>query len=144
GVEVICGARWDAAFGPTVLFGTGGVNVELFRDVAIRPAPLTREEALAMVDEVKGAVLLRGFRGRPAADVEAVADILVRLSLLIAGAGGRIAEIDLNPVIVHDAGQGAASVDALVVPARRQRGETGESPSDEGPHAGAVGAAGRG
>lgn len=140
GVEVICGARWDVTFGPTVLFGTGGINVELFRDVAIRPAPLTREEALAMVDEVKGSVLLRGFRGRPAADVEAVADILVRLSRLIAGAEGRIAEIDLNPVIVHGTGAGAVSVDALVVPAGQQGAGSEAGPGDEDRHTGGVAA----
>lgn len=116
GVEVIVGARYDDVFGPLVLFGTGGIAVELFRDVAIRMAPLTVDDALAMMAEVKGSALLEGFRGRPPADREAVARILVRLSRLMAAAGGRIREIDLNPVIVLPAGQGAVCADALVIP----------------------------
>src|SRR5690606_38382294 len=123
GVEVICGARWDPTFGPLVVFGTGGVLVELFQDVAIRMAPLTLRDARAMMGEVKGAALLRGFRGRPAADEEAVARLLVRLSQLMAAAGGRIAEIDLNPVIVYEAGKGLVCADALVIPASHRGGE---------------------
>lgn len=125
GVEVICGARWDPTFGPLVVFGTGGVLVELFQDVAIRMAPLTLRDARAMMGEVKGAALLRGFRGRPAADEEAVARLLVRLSQLMAEARGRIAEIDLNPVIVYEAGKGLVCADALVIPASCRRGGEG-------------------
>jgi len=128
GVEVIVGARYDDTFGPLVLFGTGGIAVELFRDVAIRMAPLTMDDALAMMAEVKGSALLGGFRGRPPADREAVARILVRLSRLMAAAGGRIAEVDLNPVIVLPAGQGAVCADALVIP-RRNGGMAQERPA---------------
>src|ERR1700743_3209287 len=80
GVEVIIGVSYDPQLGPVLLFGSGGVMVEVYNDVALRRCPITRAEAQAMIAEVKGARLLQGFRGRPAADVEALADTLVRVS----------------------------------------------------------------
>ena len=77
GVETIVGVSYDAQLGPLLLFGTGGVMVEVYNDVALRLCPITRADALDMIDEVKGARLLRGFRGAPAADVDALADVLV-------------------------------------------------------------------
>jgi acetate---CoA ligase (ADP-forming) len=115
GVEVIVGVSYDAQLGPMLLFGTGGVLVEVYSDVALRHCPITRAEALAMVAEVKGARLLQGFRGRPAADIDALADTLVRVSHLAVHLEGTLAELDINPLLVLPAGQGVKAVDALAI-----------------------------
>src|SRR5207245_1456224 len=81
-VEVIIGVSCDPQLGVVLLFGSGGVMVEVYNDVALRRCPITRSEAQAMIAEVKGARLLQGFRGRPAGDLEALADALVRVSYL--------------------------------------------------------------
>ena len=115
GVEVIVGVSCDPQLGPVLLFGSGGVMVEVYNDVALRRCPITRAEAQAMIAEVKGARLLQGFRGRPAADVEALADTLVRVSHLAMHLEGHLAELDINPLMVLPAGQGVKAADALVV-----------------------------
>lgn len=115
GVEVIVGVSYDTQLGPMLLFGSGGVMVEVYNDVALRHCPITRAEALAMIDEVKGAKLLRGFRGKPPADVDALADTLVRVSHLAVHLEDRLAELDINPLMVLPQGQGVKAVDALVV-----------------------------
>ena len=115
GVEVIVGVSCDPQLGPVLLFGSGGVMVEVYNDVALRRCPITRLEAQAMIGEVKGARLLQGFRGRPAADVEALEDTLVRVSQLAMHMEGHLAELDINPLMVLPSGQGVKAVDALVV-----------------------------
>jgi acetate---CoA ligase (ADP-forming) len=106
----------DPQLGPVLLFGSGGVMVEVYNDVALRRCPITRSEAQPMIAEVKGARLLRGFRGRPAAaDLEALADTLVRVSYLAMHLEGHLAELDINPLMVLPSGQGVKAVDALVV-----------------------------
>ena len=115
GVEVIVGVSCDPQLGPVLLFGTGGVMVEIYNDVALRRCPITRSEAHSMIAQVKGARLLQGFRGRPAADIEALADTLVRVSYLAMHLDGHLAELDINPLMVRSAGQGVKAVDGLVV-----------------------------
>ena len=115
GVEVIVGISYDAQLGPMLLFGSGGVMVEVYNDVALRRCPITRPEALEMVAEVKGAKLLRGFRGQPAADIDALADTLVRVSHLAVQLEGQLAELDINPLMVLPAGLGVKAVDALIL-----------------------------
>jgi acetyltransferase len=115
GVEVIVGVSCDSQLGPVLLFGSGGVMVEVYNDVALRRCPITRPEAQAMIAEVKGARLLQGFRGRPAADLEALADTLVRVSHLAMHLEGHLAELDINPLMVLPSGQAVKMVDALVV-----------------------------
>ncbi len=115
GVEVIIGVNCDPQLGPVLLFGSGGVMVEVYNDVALRRCPITRSEAQAMIAEVKGARLLQGFRGRPAADLEALEDTLVRVSYLAMHLEGHLAELDINPLMVLPSGQGVKAVDALVV-----------------------------
>jgi acyl-CoA synthetase (NDP forming) len=115
GVEVIIGVSCDAQLGPVLLFGSGGVMVEVYNDVALRRCPITRSEAQAMIAEVKGAQLLRGFRGQPAADVEALEDTLVRVSNLAMHMEGHLTELDINPLMVLPAGQGVKAADALIV-----------------------------
>jgi acyl-CoA synthetase (NDP forming) len=123
GVEVIIGVSCDPQLGPVLLFGSGGVMVEVYNDVALRRCPITRSEAQAMIAEVKGARLLQGFRGRPAADLAALADALVRVSHLAMHMEGHLAELDINPLMVLPSGQGVKAVDALVV--LRERGRVG-------------------
>lgn len=113
GTEVIVGVSYDAQLGPMLLFGSGGVLVEVYGDVAHRHCPITRAEALDMIGEVKGAKLLRGFRGRPAADIDTLADTLVRVSHLAVHLEGRLAELDINPLMVLPTG--VKAVDALVL-----------------------------
>jgi acyl-CoA synthetase (NDP forming) len=115
GLEVMIGAVNDPFFGPTVAFGLGGIFVELLRDVTHRFAPFGVEVAREMIAEPKGAALLRGYRGGPALDVDALAQALSRVSLLIADHADRIAEIDVNPLFVRPAGEGVLAADSLVV-----------------------------
>jgi len=116
GVETILGVVQDPVFGPVVMFGLGGVFVETLRDVTFRAAPFGREEALRMIGEVKGAALLRGTRGRPLADIDALADALAALSRLAAARRDDFAAIDVNPFLVRREGRGAVALDALIIP----------------------------
>lgn len=115
GFEVIVGAVNDPCFGPVVAFGIGGVHTELMKDVTYRFAPFDVAAAKAMIAEIKGAALLTGYRGQPALDIEALAEVLARVSLLATDHAERIAEIDINPLFVRPAGHGVAAADALIV-----------------------------
>ena len=112
GVELILGCKRDPQFGPMVLVGTGGVMAELFRDVALDLAPVTPERAEAMLRSLKGFPLLDGFRGAEKADVAAVAEAVAAFSALVAAAGERIAEAEINPLIAGP--WGCLAVDGLV------------------------------
>jgi len=114
GVEIIIGTLLDKTFGPMVMVGLGGITTELFRDVIYRPAPVGVAEAETMLGELKAAPLLRGFRGAPKADVADLAKLISQVSLLAARLKDHVAEIELNPVLVHPTGQGVTIVDALV------------------------------
>jgi acyl-CoA synthetase (NDP forming) len=115
GVEIIVGTLQDATFGPMIMIGLGGITTELFRDVIYRPAPVSAAEADAMLAELKAAPLLTGFRGAAKADVAVLAQLIAQVSVLAAQCAREISEIELNPVLVHPAGQGVTIVDALVV-----------------------------
>jgi len=119
GVEIIIGTLCDATFGPMIMVGLGGITTELFRDVIYRPAPLGAAEASAMLDELRAAALLRGFRGAPVADIAALSQLIAQLSMVAAQYREQISEIEINPVLVHPAGHGVTIVDALVVPRSR-------------------------
>ncbi len=112
GREVILGGKRDPSFGPVVMFGLGGVYVEVFEDVAFRLAPLTPEDAETMISEVRASRLLRGVRGEPPADVEAVVESMLAVSRLLVECP-EVAEIDVNPLLVFE--RGVAAVDARVV-----------------------------
>jgi acyl-CoA synthetase (NDP forming) len=118
GTEVILGVTQDPLFGPAILFGLGGIFAEVMKDVCFRIAPITRSEAMAMIRSIKAFPILDGARGRPKADLEALADALVRLAALAVDLQDSIAEIDINPLIVLPAGQGVVAVDALFKPKR--------------------------
>lgn len=115
GIEMVIGAATDAQFGPVLVAGMGGVLVEVLRDTALRVAPLTQRDALAMLAELRGTALLDGVRGRGPADRAAVVQVLLALSTLMEELGGAISAIDINPLVVHARGQGVSVVDALVV-----------------------------
>ncbi|MBM3942977.1 MAG: acetate--CoA ligase family protein [SAR202 cluster bacterium] len=115
GVEVIVGVSYDPQLGPVLLFGTGGVMVEVYGDVAMRLCPIMRSEALEMISQVKGAKLLQGFRGKPKADVGALAETLVKVSHLAVHLEGKLGELDINPLMVLPEGQGVKAVDALAL-----------------------------
>jgi ATP-grasp domain len=110
--ELIIGARRDPQFGPLVLAGFGGVLVEVLEDVQLALAPISKDEALVMLRRLKLWPVLDGARGRPKLDVEAVADSLSRLSWLAADLGGRFGDLEVNPMMVRVAGQGAVAADA--------------------------------
>jgi acyl-CoA synthetase (NDP forming) len=115
GREVILGINADPQFGPMLMVGLGGIHVEVLKDVALAPVPLTKPAALALIDRLKGRALLDAQRGAPAADVDALAELMVRLARFAADHADTVAEIDLNPVFVHPAGQGVTIADALII-----------------------------
>jgi len=115
GVEMIVGVRRDPLVGPIVLVGAGGVAAEVMHDTAIRLAPVSQGEARAMIDSLRSAPLLHGYRGRPLADIDALAECVVTLSEIAARLGDRLGEAEINPLFVLPAGQGAVAADALVV-----------------------------
>jgi acetate---CoA ligase (ADP-forming) len=115
GVEMILGITRDPDFGPMLMVGLGGIHVEVLKDVAFAPVPLGEDEALTLLDELKGAALLGGVRGEKPADKTALARLMAAVSRFAADHAGAVAEIDLNPVIVHPQGEGLSVVDALIV-----------------------------
>lgn len=114
GTECIVGVHADPVLGPVVMFGLGGVTVELMKDVTTRLAPVTEEEALEMIRSVKGYPLLNGFRGRAVADVSALARAICALSQLAGANSGTVRTIEVNPLLVLDTGQGVLALDAVI------------------------------
>lgn len=112
GTEVIIGMTQDPSFGPVLMFGLGGIFVEVLKDVAFRIVPLEKNDASEMINEIKGKKLLEGYRGQDAADIPFLEEMLLKLSALVDGTKG-IAEIDMNPVFAY--GQGAVVVDARII-----------------------------
>lgn len=114
GVELIVGALNNPSFGPLVLVGMGGVYAELFKDVVRRYAPFGVDEARELVLGLKAARILQGYRGKPACDIDALAAVLSRVSWLIADHSDRLAEVEINPLIVRRQGAGAIAADAFI------------------------------
>jgi len=110
--EVIVGATKDPQFGPTLMFGLGGIFVEILKDVTFRIAPITEDEAREMITAVKAYPLLKGYRNAPPADIEAIAEILLNTSRLVME-HQEIKELDLNPIMVYE--KGAKTVDARII-----------------------------
>jgi acetyl coenzyme A synthetase (ADP forming)-like protein len=113
GIELFLGATQDPAFGPLLAFGLGGVNVELFRDVVFRVHPIAASDAREMLEEIRGARLLEGFRGAPPADREAVVEALLRVSRMV-GELPEIQELDVNPLVALPPGRGVVALDARI------------------------------
>ena len=114
GQEVILGGKRDEVFGPVILFGLGGILVETLEDAAWRVAPINREEAGRMINQIKGRQILSGIRGAKPSDINVIEAFLVRLSQMLIDFP-QIREIDVNPVIVYTEGEGALAVDARVI-----------------------------
>ena len=110
--EIIVGATKDPQFGPALMFGLGGIFVEILKDVSFRIAPITRSDAQEMITEVKGYPILRGYRGQPPADINAIIEILLNTSRLVMD-HPEIKELDLNPILVYE--KGAKTVDARII-----------------------------
>jgi len=110
--EVIVGATKDPQFGPTLMFGLGGIFVEIMKDVIFRIAPITEDEAREMITAVKAYPLLKGYRNTPPADIEAIVKILLNTSRLVME-HQEIKELDLNPIMVYE--KGAKTVDARII-----------------------------
>jgi len=110
--EVIVGSIKDPQFGPALMFGLGGIFVEVLKDVTFRIAPITEEEAHEMITEVKAYPLLKGYRNTPPADIDAIVQILLKTSKLVTE-HQEIKELDLNPIMVYE--KGAKTVDARIV-----------------------------
>jgi 4-hydroxybutyryl-CoA synthetase (ADP-forming) len=111
--EVILGAKNDPLFGPLIMFGLGGIYVEVLKDVIFRLAPINEQDATNMVESIKTAKLLKGVRGQPPADVSALVDSLLRLSQLVTDFP-EIEEFDMNPLLVLDEGKGVCAVDVRI------------------------------
>lgn len=112
-LELVVGASLDAEMGPVVLFGTGGIDIELMKDVALAGAPLDEAEARLLIGRTKAGIKMRGYRGKPALHEASAVKALVGLSNLIADAGNRIASIDINPFLINT--RTGVAVDALIV-----------------------------
>ncbi|MCP3448252.1 acetate--CoA ligase family protein [Bradyrhizobium sp. CCGUVB14] len=112
-LELVVGASLDAEMGPVVLFGTGGIDIELMKDVALAGAPLDEAEARLLIGRTKAGIKMRGYRGKPALHETSAVKALVGLSNLIADAGDRIASIDVNPFLIN--AKTGVAVDALIV-----------------------------
>jgi hypothetical protein len=120
GREIILGIARHGAFGPVLMVGIGGIYAEVLNDVAFAPVPISEQDASRLIDQLKGAALLGPVRGRPPADRAALARLMATLSRFAADHAALIEEIDLNPVLVHPAGQGLTVVDALIVKRKAQ------------------------
>lgn len=114
-IEVIVGVVNDSVFGPVVLLGIGGVLAEVVSDVTYRIAPFDQREARSMIDELRATRVFHGPRGRPVSDVDALADALAKVSQLAWQERERIAELDINPLMVRPQGHGVVAADALIV-----------------------------
>ena len=112
GTQVIVGSTNDPTFGPTIMFGLGGIFVEVLKDVSFRLVPITRVDAEEMVKEIKAYKILEGVRGMPPSDQETILDILMRTSEMLVECP-EIKELDLNPILVYE--KGAKIVDARII-----------------------------
>lgn len=119
GLEIILGLKKDPVFGPTLLFGLGGIYVELLKDVALRTAPIRESDAREMIEEIQGKALLEGVRGQPPRDLQALIKIMMQLSRLAVELGDEITELDINPLILYHRGGGAVAADALIIAENR-------------------------
>ena len=114
GQELILGVTQDPEFGPLLTLGFGGVGAEIYRDVASEVLPLSHAVAHKLLESLTGAPLLKGFRGRPPADVEALVDAVCRVASAVGASGGCIEEFEINPLIVYPEGEGVLAIDLLI------------------------------
>ncbi|MFA4646140.1 acetate--CoA ligase family protein [Pyrococcus kukulkanii] len=115
GREVIIGVTEDPQFGHAIMFGLGGIFVEILKDVTFRLVPITEKDARKMIREIKAYPILAGARGEEPADIDAIVDMLLKVSQLVDDLRDYIKEMDLNPVFVYNKGEGAVIVDARII-----------------------------
>ncbi len=120
--EALVGYVHDPSVGPMITLAAGGILAEIYDDFAIRPAPVDRSAALAMIDEIKGLATIRGFRALPRGDVGALADVVVAMSLLAHVQNVHVTEAEINPVLVRPEGEGVVALDAFLSLGRRNAG----------------------
>jgi acetyltransferase len=113
GVEVIIGTTKDPVFGHVIMFGLGGIFVEALKDVSFRITPLSRVDAEEMVAEIKGYSVLQGLRGKPPVDIDALVDVILKVSRLVTDHKNVIKELDINPLVIN--ASGAKVADALII-----------------------------
>jgi acetyltransferase len=113
GRELIIGMSRDLTFGPMIMFGLGGIFVEVLKDVSFRLAPMSRKDIQEMITETKAAALLRGVRGEPPADINSVVDMILRVSQLVTEFP-EIQEMDINPLFAYNEGEGASALDVKI------------------------------
>jgi acyl-CoA synthetase (NDP forming) len=114
GMEMIVGARIDKTFGPIVMVGHGGIYVEVMKDVSFRALPLTRSDILSMIKEIRSYPLLLGVRGEKMKDIDNLVDTILKLGAIISKCKG-ITDIEINPLVVYEQGQGARAVDVRII-----------------------------
>jgi acyl-CoA synthetase (NDP forming) len=112
GHEVIVGLKKDAQFGHALMFGLGGIFVEVYRDVTFRVVPIRKREAFEMISEIKGYPILKGIRGRKSADIDSIVDVLISVSSM--AMTENIIELDINPLIVNESGAFAVDARAMI------------------------------
>jgi len=117
GLELIVGARRDPGFGPIVMFGLGGIYVEVLKDISFRAVPLNRAEILSMMAEIRAYPLLRGVRGEDPKDIDKVVDAILRIASVIRQVE-TITDIEINPLVAYEQGRGARAVDARILLAK--------------------------
>jgi succinyl-CoA synthetase beta subunit len=114
GVETIIGARQDASFGPIVMFGLGGIYVEVMKDVAFRAAPLSAREARDMISDIRSYPLLLGVRGEKRKEIDGIVDVAMKLGAFVDKCPD-ITDIEINPLVVYEHGQGVKAVDVRIL-----------------------------
>jgi acyl-CoA synthetase (NDP forming) len=121
GTETIIGARRDRTFGPIIMFGLGGIYVEVMKDVAFRALPINRKEVMAMVKEIRAYPLLLGVRGEEKKDVDRVVDTIIKVGTILQNCRG-ISDIEINPLVVYEHGRGVKAVDVRILLSSGKRG----------------------
>jgi acyl-CoA synthetase (NDP forming) len=114
GIETITGARRDQSFGPVVMFGLGGIYVEVMKDIAFRAFPLSRKEVLQMIAQIHSYPLLLGVRGEKKKDIHAIAESIIRVGTILEQFED-ISDIEINPLMVYEAGKGVKAVDVRIL-----------------------------
>jgi acyl-CoA synthetase (NDP forming) len=121
GTETIIGARRDRTFGPIIMFGLGGIYVEVMKDVAFRALPINRKEVMAMVKEIRAYPLLLGVRGEEKKDVDSAVDTIIKVGTILQNCRG-ISDIEINPLVVYEHGRGVKAVDVRILLSSGKRG----------------------
>ena len=115
GTEVIVGSVNDPTFGPTIMFGLGGIFVEVLKDVTFRVAPVNKSQIEQMLTEIRGAPMLKGVRGELPRDRTALVDVLYQYAIMISDLSDEVSETDANPILVYEEGKGVKVVDARII-----------------------------